>query len=184
MTPSELGLELSGPLQDQGWYILVTNSPAETSQDVVDILDALGLENEEVEANVPGDVPTKSTAAVCVVVQNWSSDACYAELDYLRARILAAWPLLIWIANYVQAQELARLAPNFSSFFANSREWGMTKEERESQLAALRATWEQTDQEIIELATSGLLQQDADHHFWLVLLGRTDLIGAKGREDE
>jgi hypothetical protein len=58
----------------------------------------------------------------------------------------------------------------------------LTEEFRQQQLEDLRKSHGKTDSEIIALAEADRwpLEPGADHHVWLILLGRGDLIGADG----
>jgi hypothetical protein len=54
----------------------------------------------------------------------------------------------------------------------------ITPAQAEEHLQRLRDQWGKTDEEMMALATAGLAH-GADHHLWLILLGRGDLIGQR-----
>jgi len=182
VTPSQLGLELGCLIDEQAWYLIQSDVLEETLEDVRDTLTGVERRYEVLPAaNAKALLRGDPSAAACLPTgtESWA-DSDYADLDRLRAAVRAAWPVLIWIASPRAIERLVHLAPNFASFFQPSIGiwWnkGLTPEEAEVHLRELRARWGQSDEEVIALAATGQLQQDVDHHLWLILLGRGDLI--------
>lgn len=182
ITPSTLGLELHGRLEKHAWYLIESDEPDSTVEDVCDVLAVSDVEAYRLSAPDPHSLlaaPREDVACVPTGTWEWDEEA-YPLLDRLREAVREAWPLLIWVASAQAVRRMVLLAPNTASFFQSSAgrwsEDGMSEAEVEAHLESLRARYGRSDEEVIAMATRGELPADADHDLWLVLLGRGELI--------
>jgi hypothetical protein len=181
ITAGHLALELDGLGLEPSWMLLVAEHPGQAVAEVAETLTTLGLAPRILAPAGPHGLqgePTPDAIALVTGSWRWSDEDCY-PLDPLRAAIRATWPRLIWITTAADADRLATLAPNFTSFFSPTRGTWTPEEEAsaDDHLARLRARYGLSDDDVIRGAEAGTLPQDADHHAWLILLDRGDLIG-------
>jgi hypothetical protein len=107
----------------------------------------------------------------------------WALLDRRRSS-LAHSGVLVFVTTPSSFEELMRSAPNLASWlggqaFAYKSEDIEIAAIREQRLAALRAWASRSDEEVIRAAQDGRLPADPEYGEWLVLLGRSDLIGSR-----
>jgi hypothetical protein len=181
ITADRVGQELGGPFEGVAWYLLIADDPKSAAEQMRDVLEAVELDHQLILADSPRALfqTHPSKMAVLVEVGNWAADL-HADLERLRALIRARWTRLLWFATAEQAAALIHQAPNFASFLlpdiARFSEGNMDDATRQAHLTVLQARYGMTNAEVITQATQGALPGDADHHTWLILLGRGDLI--------
>ncbi|WP_428263576.1 hypothetical protein [Haliangium sp.] len=105
----------------------------------------------------------------------------WARLDLARSRLARAGCVVL-VASAESVERLYRHAPNLASWIAaavwsfDESGWGLSPEEREARLDALR-TWSGLDDaEVVARAERGTLPGDPEYAEWLILLGRGDLV--------
>ena len=111
------------------------------------------------------------------VTQDW------ALLDRRRSS-LSHRGVLIFVTTPSSFEELMRSAPNLASWlgaqvFAYAQEGVEIAATRERRLEALRAWALKSDADVIRAAEEGTLSRDPEYAEWLVLLGRSDLLGSQ-----
>lgn len=186
LTPSRIGLELSLLAGKQAWYLITVETAErarEIREDLCDALEGAEIDFVQLDADNPNTLfaPQLSTGQVCVAFNscNWQAEK-YQWLDLQRHRLREKWPGLVWLTTAKAAQSLALHAPNVWAFFVGNvvsySDGEMSADEVKDQLAALQEQYGLSDTQVIAQAEKGQLPNDADHHAWLVLLGRGDLI--------
>ena len=187
ISSSRIGLELDGPFGLLDWCLLTAAEPERAAQDLADALDGAGVAHEILVADNPEALVTALPGVrACIVTGAWNwGTAAYETLDRLRSAVRDSHSVLLWVTTPAAAQALVRHAPNFAAFFAPSMgawsDGSMSSAEAETHLVALRARHEMSDAEVLSLAEKGEMASDADHHAWLILLGRGDLIAQASR---
>lgn len=194
---SRIGLELAGPLEDQAWYLLdIGSTPVlDIARELEDALEGGNLLHVSLAAPEPRALVAPHRMAdlgavlVCVPPadpeRSWDDDA-FAQLDRLRSKVRERWPRLVWLADAEGIRRMVHYAPHFHAFFELAGRWSdgtMSRAEVDSHLDHLRRRYGITDDEVLERAARGELPQDADHHAWLILLGRADLIPPTAESD-
>jgi hypothetical protein len=122
-----------------------------------------------------------SSQAEIVIAETASFEAPeWALLDRRRSS-LAHSGVLVFVTIPSSFEELMRSAPNLASWLGAQVYAYQDEAEvaalREQRLAALRAWASKSDEEVLRLAHEGKLPPDPEYAEWLVLLGRSELIG-------
>lgn len=195
---SRIGLELAGQLEEQAWYLLDIGSTSDLSiaRELADALEGGSLLHVTLAPAgaraLVAPHPMADLGAVLICVSrtdppgSWDDDA-FVELDRLRSRVRERWPRLVWLADAEGIRRMVHCAPHFHAFFELAGRWSdgtMSPAEVDRHLDQLRRRYGTTDDEVLERAKRGELPQDADHHAWLILLGRADLISMTAERDE
>jgi len=109
-------------------------------------------------------------------------DENWQRLDLLRSRLLRDGAMM-FLMSQAAVGRLSENAPNLASWIGGSI-WNvdllselLSEEEREARLQTLREWAGRTDDDVQELAASGLLSKEPEYVEWLILLKRPDLIG-------
>lgn len=185
---SRLGLELDGPFGELHWCLIAASGDSEAEASLRDALESVEVRHRVVRPKNPQALlasPASTDASIVVGTSGWT-DADYSALDRLRTRLRDARPVLVWLTTPDAASRLLHRAPNFAAFFGpNVGVWAddaMSAEEVEAHLVALRDRYGEADAEVVAMAERGELPQTVDHHAWLVLLGRGDLIVGSAQE--
>jgi hypothetical protein len=107
----------------------------------------------------------------------------WQHLDMLRSKLLRNGPVCL-VLSAAGAEHLTRYAPNLSSWLGGSL-WELEEEDEavlarqvEGRLKHLRRWAGMSDQQVVEMAREGKLPADPEYQEWLLLLGRSDLVGA------
>lgn len=199
VTASRIGLDLAGPSIGESWYLVDVGLVAVASVvgDLCEALDGAGVAFERIEAAHPQDLLSdgpdrrpevgalgwSAPVAICVPkglcgLPLWEESA-YSRMDRLRHKLRERWPRLVLVTDSTGLARIVHHAPHLYAFFEPAGRWSdgtMSITDVERHLEGLRAHHQLTDAEVLERAERGTLPQDADHHAWLILLGRGDLI--------
>lgn len=110
------------------------------------------------------------------------SEEEWGHLDLLRSR-LGRQGTVVLVMSARSIQSLARNAPNLASWIGGSI-WqvniaseSLSEEEKAARLHSLREWSGLTDDEVLKRAVEGTLPNQPEYAEWLVLLGRSDLLG-------
>jgi hypothetical protein len=188
---AELALRASA-LRGTAVYATYLAAPGEVDaafEDLHEELAALGA-GIQVTAVRPGtgerliaDLSARAAELVLVDARSFVA-ADWALLD--RRRSSLAYPgVLIFVTTPVSFDELMRSAPNLASWlgaqvFAYVPDGADVEHTRARRLEALRAWASKSDADVIRAAEEGTLPRDPEYAEWLVLLGRSDLLGPPG----
>jgi hypothetical protein len=124
---------------------------------------------------------TKATVPVMVLGFGAFAVADWIQLDELRSRFERSGPLL-FVVTKQEADALVRHAPNFASWFSGAvhlvaNEHELSVAERNERVKELERRTGKTSEEVVAAAGRDELPRDPEYAEWLVLLGRSDLIG-------
>lgn len=186
----ELALRLVAHRGHGDWSALVVHPPAgedppTAAAKLAEEIAAIGgVRVAHVQA--PGDVLAFATElrkadgpAVVTGVDGWS-EAEWRHLDEIRSRLLRDERTVL-VLSKAAFERLVAAAPNLGSFIPSAWAYvpdaeGLSEEDRERRLAALREWSGMTDEEMLERRKLGRLPPDPEFSLWLILLGRGDLL--------
>jgi hypothetical protein len=189
---SEFSLRVAARPANGDWFVLVT--PAGQLQDT---LETLSVDIEAFTGSAPKVVDRIDNAReffaavrgsqekVTIIAGFESFSAAEWQLiDQSRSGLEGAHAVVL-IATRRQLDLIVQDAPNLASWLTGGI-WRlgddieqMSTAEVQERLASLRRATGLTDENVIERATEGKLEHDAQFTEWLLLLGRGDLIGRR-----